>query len=243
MAGPIVLESSQDLAKGNGVKVLVYGPAGLGKTMLCATAPNPIIISAESGLLSLAKSNLIRVYGKKNKDVTYNIPVIQITDIDDLTAAREWCDTPAAEQFDTICIDSLSEIAEVVLNNAKRQVKDPRQAYGELMEKMGTTIRSFRDLHGKHVYMTSKMEHSKDEVTGVSMYGPMMPGNKLAPDIPYLYDEVFHIGTDKLEDGTPYRYLRTQPDRQFQAKDRSGALDIIEEPNLSAIFRKIAAGA
>lgn len=36
-----------------GVKVLVYGQAGAGKTRLIQTLPTPVIISAEGGLLSL----------------------------------------------------------------------------------------------------------------------------------------------------------------------------------------------
>lgn len=238
----IELKSSQDLSKNNGVKILIYAPAGVGKTALCATAPRPIVISAESGLLSLSKKNLIRMYGKNNPDITYNIPVIEVKSIEDLTEAYEWCLTSAADEFSTICVDSLSEIAEVVLNHAKRNVKDPRQAYGELMEKMGTTIRSFRDLQGKHVYMTSKEDYNKDEVTGISMFGPMMPGNKLAKDIPYLYDEVFHLGIGKTDEGKKYRYLRTQPDMQYQAKDRSGCLEEIEKPCLNSIIRTILKG-
>ena len=35
-----------------GVKMLVYGESGMGKTMLTATLPRPLLISAESGLLS-----------------------------------------------------------------------------------------------------------------------------------------------------------------------------------------------
>jgi Cdc6-like AAA superfamily ATPase len=36
-----------------GINCLVYGRAGVGKTMLTATAPKPLLISAEAGLLSL----------------------------------------------------------------------------------------------------------------------------------------------------------------------------------------------
>lgn len=36
-----------------GVKMLVYGASGSGKTGLCATLPAPLIISAEGGLLRL----------------------------------------------------------------------------------------------------------------------------------------------------------------------------------------------
>ena len=73
-----------------------------------------------------------------------------IRTVDDLTEAYNWaCSSPEAAQFDTIYIDSISEIGEVVLSNAKAQVKDPRQAYGELIEKMMVTLKAFRDLPGK----------------------------------------------------------------------------------------------
>jgi len=208
-----------------GVKVLVYGDAGMGKTTLCATAPAPIIISAESGLLSLRK---------------YRIPVIEIKTIDQLTEAYDWCIRSAeARQFATICIDSISEIGEVVLANAKRQVKDPRQAYGELIEKMTMTIRAFRDLPGKHVYMAAKMEPMKDELTNVVKYGPSMPGAKLGPQLAYFFDEVFRLGVNKTPQGETYRFLQTQPDLQYTAKDRSGSLAAIESPDLNHVFTKI----
>lgn len=209
----------------HGVKVLVYGQSGVGKTVLCATAPNPVIISAEAGLLSLRR---------------VSIPVIEVSNVDQLAEAHLWCLKSAeARQYDTICIDSISEIGEVVLANAKRQVKDPRQAYGELLEKMLITIKAFRDLQGKHVYMSAKMEPMKDELTGIVRYGPSMPGQKLGPQLPYLFDEVFRMGINKTPQGEEYRFLQTQPDLQFEAKDRSGSLDRMEPPDLNHVFNKI----
>jgi ABC-type transporter Mla maintaining outer membrane lipid asymmetry ATPase subunit MlaF len=46
----------------SGVKNLIYGGAGAGKTVLMATAPMPVLISAESGALSLRQSNLELLY-------------------------------------------------------------------------------------------------------------------------------------------------------------------------------------
>ena len=168
------------------------------------------------------------------------MPMAKVANVDDLRDIYAWCErSNEAKQFQTICIDSLSEIAEVVLNNAKRQVKDPRQAYGELIEKMETTIRMFRDLPGRNIYMSAKMEPTKDELTGVIKYAPAMPGNKLGPKLPYFFDEVFRLGINKTTQGESYRFLQTQPDLQYEAKDRSGALAPVEQPHLTHIFNKI----
>lgn len=221
----IKLTTTREAAKVHGVKMLVYGKAGYGKTRLCATAPNPIIISAESGLLSLRDTD---------------IPVIEIQTVEDLSAAYNFVTTdPNGLQFATICLDSITEIAEQILSNAKKQVKDPRQAYGELIEKMTDTLKAFRDLQGRHIYFSAKQEPTKDELNGTITYGPSMPGTKLGVQLPYLFDEVFQLGKGKQNDGTEYSFLRTRPDFQYEAKDRSGALDVIEYPDLTNIINKI----
>jgi len=221
----IRLTTSAQAAVLHGVKILTYGRAGLGKTTLCSTAPNPVILSAEAGLLSLRN---------------FNIPVIEIKSIEDLQEAYQWVtESDEAKNFETICLDSLSEIAEVVLSNAKANAKDPRQAYGELIEKMGTTARAFRDLSGKHVYMSAKQEAIKDETAGTTLYGPSMPGAKLGAQLPYLFDEVFRLGIGRTPDGVEYRYLQTRPDFQSDCKDRSGCLDAVEKPDLTYIINKI----
>lgn len=226
------------------VKVLIYGDSGMGKTALCATAPKPLIISAESGLLVLNRKNLEKLYGVGNPGISYDIPVMQIRNVNDLNEAHTWLMTsPDARQFQTVCIDSISEIGEVVLNNAKRTVKDPRQAYGELIEKMESVIRAFRDMPQFNVYMSAKLEPMKDELTGITRFGPSMPGNKLGPKLPYFFDEVFKLGVNKDAQGNPFRFLQTAVDLQNMAKDRSGALDMMEPPNLTHVFNKIMQGA
>lgn len=221
----IHLHSSGDLAALHGIKTLVYGGAGVGKTRLVATAPAPVLISAESGLLSLRK---------------FNIPVWPVTSLVDLYEAYRWLSqSNEAQQFETICLDSISEIGEVCLVDAKKRNKDPRQAYGELIDSMLLLIKSFRDLPNKHIYISAKMEHFKDDLTGVVRNQPFMPGAKLGPALPYLFDEVFHMGIAKNDQGADYRYLRTAPDYQYDAKDRSGNLATFEPPDLTLIFNKI----
>lgn len=221
----IKLVSAREAAALHGIKALCYGRAGMGKTYLARTAPAPIVISAESGLLSLRDTN---------------IPVITIKTIADLQEAYKWA-TEAAEaaQFQTLYLDSVSEIAEVVLANEKATNKDPRAAYGNLIDMMLTTIKSFRDISGKNVVMTAKQGTITDSISGMVTYGPSLPGARLANEIPYLLDLVMQLSVAKTPEGVEYRFLRTRADMQSEAKDRSGALDAIEPPDLSVIFNKI----
>lgn len=209
----------------HGVKVLVYGRAGTGKTTLAATVPAPVILSAESGLLSLRR---------------YNLPFWDIRSIHDLRNALSWATTSAeARQFATIYIDSISEISEVILAHEKKNNKDPRKAYGEVLTQTVDLVRQFRDIPGRHVVVSAKEEATKDEASGMIMLGPSMPGSKLGQQLPYFFDEVFRLFIARDGNGQPMRALRTRPDFQADAKDRSGALDELEPPDLSHVFRKI----
>ncbi len=239
----IEFTTANDATDVGGVKALVHSPSGVGKTVLMATMPTPILISAESGLLSLRKANLERLVAAgvfQPGTVDLDVKVIKVTTVEDLTAAHTWCKTHAySNGFRSVGLDSISEIMEVVLSNAKAQVKDPRQAYGELIEKGQMLVRAFRDLPGLNVCVAAKQEPMRDELSGVTRYGPSVPGSKLGPSLPYFFDEVFALRVGKGVDGTEYRYLQTQPDLQYEAKDRSGMLAPMEYPHLGAVFSKV----
>lgn len=206
----------------NGVKLLVYGHAGVGKTSLIKTLPKPIVLSAEGGLLSIADADL---------------PFIEVKTITDLQDAYRHI-TEHGDEYQSVALDSISEIAEVVLNSEKKVAKDPRQAYGAMQEKMTDLIRAFRDLPGKHIYMSAKCEKTPDE-TGRILYAPSMPGNKMGQQLPYFFDEVLALRVEKDDDGTVQRALMCDSDPSWSAKDRSGKLSSWEMPDLGAIIEKI----
>lgn len=215
---------STNTVQNHGIKCLVYGAAGSGKTTLIPTLPNPVILSAESGLLSIKDSDL---------------PFIQIKTMEDLKEAYTWLiQSDEAKQFESVALDSISEIAEVVLNDAKKKLKDGRAAYGELNDTMKELIRAFRDLPGKNVYFSAKLEKSQDE-TGRMLYSPAMPGSKLGQDLPYFFDFVMPLRIEKTPEGETFRTLMTQPDGLWQAKARGFALDAFEPADLGAIIAKV----
>lgn len=219
----INLKSTKALAS-SGVKLLVYGQAGAGKTTLIPSLPTPVVLSAEGGLLSIADAD---------------VPFIEISTMAELWEAWEWLTkSKEASQFESVALDSISEIAEVVLSAEKKSSKDPRQAYGAMQEQMADIIRAFRDVPGKHVYMSAKLEKNQDEM-GRMLYSPSMPGNKTGQSLPYFFDEVLALRVEKNAEGETQRALMCDSDGLWVAKDRSGKLEMWEAPDLGAIIRKI----
>jgi phage nucleotide-binding protein len=219
----INLKTTKSLAA-SGVKLLVYGQAGAGKTTLIPSLPTPVVLSAEGGLLSIADAD---------------VPYIEIGTMSQLWEAWEWLTKSAeATHFESVALDSISEIAEVVLSAEKKSSKDPRQAYGAMQEQMADIIRAFRDVPGKHVYMSAKLEKNQDEM-GRMLYSPSMPGNKTGQSLPYFFDEVLALRVEKNAEGETQRALMCDSDGLWVAKDRSGKLEMWEAPDLGAIIRKI----
>jgi phage nucleotide-binding protein len=222
----IQLKSTRNVAA-SGIKCLVYGQAGAGKTTLIKTMPAPLILSAEGGLLSLSDMD---------------IPYLEVGSMDALREAYRFVtESDEAKGFESVCLDSLSEIAEVVLNAEKKTAKDPRQAYGALQDVMAEMIRAFRDIPERHVYFSAKMEKMQDE-NGRVLYSPSMPGNKLPQALPYFFDLVFALRAERDSEGVVQRALMTETDGLWQAKGRmvDGRKLLPYEPaDLGHVIRKL----
>lgn len=212
-----------------GVKCIIYGGAGVGKTRAIATAPSPIIISAEEGLLSLME---------------VEIPYIEVKSLEDLNDAYNLLKKDAGQTYKTIGLDSLSEIAEVLIAQELPKHKDGRQAYAALAQAMIPMLKKFRDLKNVNTVFSCKRIDVKDDETGTVTTELLLPGNVLGYQVPYLVDELFYMDTDRK--GVPF--FQVKPSRKVFAKDRSGALDpngvfaknAESVPDMTVIFQQIA---
>lgn len=230
------ITNTREASELHGLKILVFGPPGSGKTRLAATTgvrDRTLILSAEAGLLSLRD---------------FEIDVVEIDSLSTLQEAFLYIAGPKDEEtgerepehdYEWIVLDSISEIGEVVLHEELGKTKDPRKAYGEMANRMFALIKRFRDLHF-NVYFTAKIDRQKDG-EGNMLFMPDLPGRQLGPGIPYLFDEVFALRAARGEDGDIRRYLQTANDGYYDCKDRSGALEETEPPNLARIAKKIRA--
>jgi phage nucleotide-binding protein len=205
------------------INLLCYGEAGTGKTTLISTAPKPIVISTESGLLSISD---------------HDIPVIEIENLEDLMEAYDLLNTKKyLNKFKTVCLDSITDIAETVLSDLLKNTKDGRQAYGQLNAQLSELIRLFRDMPISSYFIAASETY--ENAAGMQAMRPSMPGRKLTNSLDYFFDLVLclRINNDDVEN--PYRYLQTQPTNTIAAKDRSGKLKQFEKPNLNKLFKKL----
>lgn len=222
----MLIQYTDKISAADGVKALVYGPSGVGKTRLLATAPRPFIFSAEKGLLSLRK---------------FKIPYATISTFKELTEAYMWAMKSAeAKGYDTWGLDSLSEIAEVVSTEERKKNSDPRKYSPAVADAMYSIIRDFRDTKQKHIVCIAKqiIVETGTAPLVVKCATPIMPGEKLQNNLPYFWDGVFHMFSGTTADNKVWEALHTRANPQWQAKDRSGNLDEIEYPDLANIFKK-----
>lgn len=209
-----------------GLKILVYGGAGVGKTRLCASLPSPVVFSAEGGLLSLRR---------------FNLPYVEVDSIAKLEELYAWTiGSREARQFQSVCLDSISDIAETVLTSERIKTRDPRKAYGEVVIQVIEKIKQFRRIANKHVYFTAKEEWAVDQQTGARYFSPSFPGKQLGQLSPYEFDEVFRLTIYKDQtSGKDFEVLQTRGDSNTIAKDRSGMLEYYEKYDLGYIINKI----
>jgi len=215
----VSLISASEAYQLSGANILVCGFAGAGKTTLATTAPNSFLISAESGLLSIAGRD--------------DYPVMNVRNHSEVMDALRFCQSSAEmKDFETVCIDSLSEICENVLQKEKSSNSNQLQAYGKFNDTIIPLIKAFRDLPEKNIYMTAKLDTRQEP------YQVLTPGAAVTNQIPYLFDEVAWLQAVTDEKNTE-RFLQFAADEKFAAKDRSGLLSGREPADLAQIFQKI----
>lgn len=214
----------------NGIKAFIYGESGNGKTTLLGTLP------AESTLIITVEKGLLPLRGK-------NIAVAQCETYEDVVSIyNALAQDPAYGRFVNIGLDSFSELAERILVYSLSKIKDGRQAYDDMNKRSMQLLRLIADLPRRNVFVLGKAETEKDGATGIMMTQPSAPGRKLAPQIPYQFDEVYYLGVfeQKVNDVTEKRrYLLTDRTPQIIAKSRASVLAQYEEPNLTNLLHKI----
>lgn len=218
------LQPASALAQRYGVKALAYGPPGKGKTPLIKTAPRPVLLAVEPGLGSMRDA--------------HNIPAWEAYTPDKINEFFTWLlQSAEARNFDTVGIDSISQLAEIILTEELARNKDGRKAYGEMSRRVMTFVNALYFLPNKNVYLIAKQ--FLEDANGVKTVKPYFPGQDLNVKVPHLYDGIWHIDETNVPGQTkPVVAVRTKGVFGILARDRYGKLDELEPPHLGNIFAK-----
>jgi hypothetical protein len=224
------LRPASSFALNYGVKMLAYGGPGTGKTPLAESAPRPVLLACETGLLSMRHSNL---------------PTWQGTTPAAIDEFMRWIELSAeSRNFDTVCIDSAAQMAVIYLQPALIKHKHGMKAYGDMAESTLKHLQTLYYMRQKHVYLI--MQEGIEEVGVIKRYRPSFPGQQLNKDVPHLYDEIVRLERVQVPTSPkPVVGMRTAESFEAMARDRSGKLAEMELPiqgqpylNLSHIFSK-----
>lgn len=260
-----IVSATERLSHKAGVKGIILGPAGIGKTSLLYTLDpdTTLFVNAEAGELSVQEwggdmvrlrswqdaRNLAAVIGGGN-------PAYAADEVYSEAHYAAACDALGADAFakyQTVFIDSITEISRICFTWAKQQPDsfsdktgkpDTRGTYGLLGREMVGFLKQFQHAPRVNVWLVGLLNEIKDDFGRLS-FVMQVEGNKTAMEAPGITDEVISMVQMSPEEGSAYRAFVTHAVNPwgYPAKDRSGRLDLIEEPHLGRLMEKISAPA
>jgi phage nucleotide-binding protein len=240
----VKIKTADQFLDNYGIKALLTGASGVGKTTsiksLADEGFKPILISAESGLLSLAGSNNISIIDISKDE---NDKPIELKDRASFLMQKVFPFIKEGKHgFDTVFLDSITEVSSCVMAHLGAKYPDPKNnllKYGENSEIMRKIVKEFRDLK-YNVVVVALSTVEKDDV-GRRFVVPDVVG-KISNELPAMFDEVLNLQIYTDEAGVSKRRFQCHPSDLILCKDRSGKLDLYENLTLGQIFKKIKGG-
>lgn len=217
-----LLRPAADFAQNYGVKSIIYGPAGSGKTPIINTAPNPILLVCEPGMLSM-KGSKVPTFAASNAKL-----------LDEFF--DWWFSSNENKKFDTIAVDSGSQLCEAYLEQAQTNNKHGLAAYGEMARNALKWLDKLYYMQYKHVYLIAKQEIVSSQIG--SFARPYYPGRELPVKMPHKYDQILHLDIHNVPGMGQVKSFQCQSTSDIQARDRTGNLAMFEPPDFGAIVRK-----
>lgn len=209
---------------GSAVKMLVVGQPGSGKTRHASCWPDPLILNADAGLMSVADRQTPNIKITDSKQVKEVLNVLQEPDRiqDELGVSVK-----------TVIIDTLDEIARMLVRErlkAERKEAMAIQDWGWLGDQLRGIVRAFRNLD-LHVIFNVHAKSQEDSESGRTFIKPAIQGAMGDEIAGYVDVAVLMVArpTIKVVKGENVReivrFMQTYPDPMHDwIKDRSGRL-------------------
>lgn len=225
------LRPATEFAQQYGVKAVVYGGPGSGKTPVTVrTSPYPVLLASEPGMLTL-KGSLCPTF------TAFSAPRID--------EFFEWfVGSVESKNFHTLIWDSASQGMEIYvtheLDKGNKSGGDAhgKKAYGDAAKKMMKHLTNLYFMAEKHIILVAKLNRS--EINGGVYNRPYFPGRELNIRVPHLFDLVTCLGDWTIPNvlPSPTKAFRTKETFDYMGRDRSGKLHEYEPPDFSHIIKK-----
>lgn len=208
-------------------KILLYGPAGVGKTSLYYDAKDTLVLDVEYGTNVLKRNNYYLP-----KDYDSPVQVLQLESWADLQGVFMLLQSGELK-FTNIILDSLTDIRElckdyVLETENRKRISDDvpsQQDWGVVAERMKKMIRNFKTLDANIILIAREYTY-KDDVTGETFVRPAI-GGKLEDDLPGMMDIVGYMNVTREGE----RAIWFDLTGRYYAKDRTNRLPkIIKNP-------------
>ncbi|WP_353282794.1 MULTISPECIES: ATP-binding protein [unclassified Wolbachia] len=257
-----IMNSNERLKVQTGIKMVIFGPYGIGKTSLLKTINEPTLcLDFEAGLLAVqdwqGDSVSIRTWNEA-RDIACLIGGPNPALKSDSAYSQKHYEHVSSKykelaseflKYRCIFIDSITVASRLCLLWAKMQPEafsersgkqDMRAAYGLLAQEMMAWLNQFQHIPNKDIITVGTLGQYLDDFNR-STWLPQCEGAKTASEIPGIVDEVISMVGIKKDDGTEVRSFVCQTINSwgYPAKDRSGCLNMVEEPHLGKLLKKI----
>ena len=257
-----IVSADERLAEARGVKACILGKSGEGKTSLLFSLPTETTLFAdlEAGDLAVQDwpGSTIRLRTwQECRDFAVFIggPNPALRDDQPYSAAHhaaivaEYAPSLSLDAFDTIFIDSITVAGRLCFQWCRGQPEafadrtgkaDIRGAYGLHGREMLAWLTHLQHTRARNVIFVGILDEKLDDFNR-RVFSPQIEGSKTGLELPGIVDEVLTLAQIKGQDGNPFRAFvcHTLNPWGFPAKDRSGRLDMLEEPHLGRLFEKI----
>lgn len=259
-----IIKASERMAERGGIKAVILGPSGIGKTTLLKTL-NPattLFLDLEAGDLAVEGwtgdairprtwddcRTLAALIAGPNPALRPEQPYSQAH----YDHANRDGDGAAYDQYDTVFIDSITVAGRLCFQWAQGQPEafsektgkpDTRGAYGLHGRELLAWLSQLQHCRNKNIVFVGILDQKEDDY-GRTQWVAQIEGSKTGRELPGIVDQVITYQELQTDDGTKFRGLVcTSPNAWgYPAKDRSGRLDMIEEPHLGKLFAKIKGG-
>jgi hypothetical protein len=255
-----IIGADQRLNEPRGVKLLIVGPTGVGKTSLLRTLDpaRVLFLDGEAGDLSVqdVPIDTIRIDDwatARNVAVRIGGPNPSFAPTSCYSEAHYKAVGGALEnldRYDVIFVDSITAISRLSFRWAEQQpearsertgAKDLRSIYGLHAREMLMWLHQLQHTRGKHVVFIGILEKVSDDFGRFVEFRLQMEGAKVPREIGAIVDEFIVMEFLAFDDHRLTRGFVCQPDNpwKFPAKDRSGKLGQTEPPHLGDLLAKI----